>query len=443
MVGIEWTGEFALWMALLADPLHARLQHRLSALCLGILFAQGRRTVASWLRAGGLGQEFKAYYYFLGSLGGRIGMPATRVLQIVWKRLQPQGRILLALDDTPTKRFGPLVEGAGIHHNPTPGPSKAKWVYGHVWVTLAWVVRHPSWGTIGLPLVAKLYIRAKDIASLVPWYRWQFQTKLEQAAELVEWAASWLKYWTNCELWVVADGAYAKQPFLRRAIAAGVTVVSRLRWDAKLFDLPPPRSGQRGRPRKYGPNRLYLDKRAVHPHGWSTIKLELYGKMQTKTYKTFLATYRPAGGVIRVVLVCEDDGSWRAFFCTKPDATVAEILTAVADRAAIEQVFHDVKEVHGTGQQQVRNIFANIAVYHLNLWMHTLIELWAWDREHEELCDRSASPWDDPNRRPSHADRRRALRRYVLQEHFSRLTAFRLLPKKIRALCTQLLALAT
>jgi hypothetical protein len=132
-----------------------------------------------------------------------------------------------------------------------------------------------------------------------------------------------------------------------------------------------------------------------------------------KTFKTFLATYVPAGGVIRVVLVREEDG-WVAYFCTLVDATVAQILEAVADRAAVEQDFHDVKEVHGAGQQQLRNYWANIAAYHLTLWLHTLVELWAWRRGHRSLCDRSLSPWDDPSRRPSHADRCKALRRQCL-----------------------------
>jgi hypothetical protein len=445
MFGCEWTCELAFWMSELAGPLHGRLQHRLAPLCLGMLFAQGRRTVASWLRAAGVGKEFKRYYYFLGSLGRELNWVAVRLLRIACQRLQPQGRILLALDDTPTKRYGPWVEGAGIHHNPTPGPADMKFLYGHVWVTLAWIVRHPHWGVIGLPLLAKLYIRAKDVAKLVPWYRWKFQTKLEQAAELVEWAKTWLSCLSpQCELWVVADGAYAKRPFLKRAIAAGVTVVSRLRWDARLFDLPPaPKPNQRGRPRKYGRNRISLAKRAGQHRGWQSITLELYGRLQTKTYKTFLATYQPVGGVIRVVLVREDDGTWRAYFCTKADASVADILMAIADRAGIEQVFHDVKEVHGAGQQQLRHVYANIGAYNLILWMHTLIELWAWPRSHEELCDRSASPWDDPDRRPSHADRRKALRRQCLDEQFSRLSALKRLPRKIRQLCEQLLSLAT
>jgi hypothetical protein len=138
----------------------------------------------------------------------------------------------------------------------------------------------------------------------------------------------------------------------------------------------------------------------------------------SKRYKTFLATYPPAGGLIRVVLVQEDDGSWRAYFCTQAQATVQEILEAVADRAALEQVFHDVKEVHGVGQAQTRNYWTNVAVYHLKLWWHTLIELWAWKRTGRELVDRKQSPWDNEARRPSHADKRNALRRKCLEKEF-------------------------
>ena len=167
----------------------------------------------------------------------------------------------------------------------------------------------------------------------------------------------------------------------------------------------------------------------------------IYGKATTKTYKTFLATYAPVGGVIRVVLVKEDHGSY-AFFCTDPNASVQEIIEAFADRATIEQDYHDVKEVWGSGQQQVRNIWHNLAVYNLNLWMHTLVELWAWDKSHGELCDRSDSPWDDAGRRPSHANRRNALRRHILRNELLSITAIWSLPQKIIRLTKSLMALA-
>ena len=118
---------------------------------------------------------------------------------------------------------------------------------------------------------------------------------------------------------------------------------------------PPKRRG-RGRPRKYGKNSISLAKRAGQRRGWQVEVFVLYGEEKTRRYKTFLATYKPAGGLIRVVLVKEDNGEWRAYFCTDVQASVREILEAVADRSAIEQVFHDVKEVHGVGQAQTRQL---------------------------------------------------------------------------------------
>jgi len=414
------TTELTTWIDRLARMLDRRIAWRLLPILTGLLFASGRRTVSSWLRAGELSKDYQDYYCFLASLGHNVKSLALVVLQIALDVVGLQERVLCAIDDMPSKRYGPKVEGAGIHHNPTPGPAGAKFVYGHVWVTLAWVVRHPLWHTIGLPLLARLYVRQKDIdAHFLPLLRQvTFQTKLVMAAELITWAAQWLKILGRA-LWVVVDGAYAKRVFLRAAAAAQVVVVSRLRKDAALFDVPLlPKHRGRGRPRKYGKKSISLAKRAGQQRGWQVETFVLYGEEKTKRYKTFLATYKPAGGLIRVVLVKEDHDAWRAYFCTDVQASVREILEAVADRSALEQVFHDVKEVHGVGQAQTRNYWTNVAVYHLNLWLHTLIELWAWHRTAKELVDRRRSPWDDANRRPSHADRRNALRRQCLEEEF-------------------------
>jgi hypothetical protein len=435
------------WIDQLSGSLHGRLAWRLLALLTGMLFAQGRRTVACWLRAGGLGHDYKRFYCFLGSVGRTVEWVALRLLHLAASQLPLDDTLLFALDDAPTKRAGPMVEGAGIHHNPTPGPAEQKFLYGHVWVTLSWIVQHPSWGVIGLPLRALLYIRRKDLDKIAPCNRkhFPFRTKLELAAELVVWVATWLHF-LGKTIWIVADGAYAKRLFVKAVMQAGMVLVSRLRKDAALCSLPkPPRPGQRGKPGrkpKYGKQAISLAKRAAHRSGWQQAEFVLYGKKVTKTYKTFLATYAVVGGVIRVVLVREDNG-WVAFFCTDPEATVEQILKAVADRAAIEQDFHDIKEVHGAGQQQVRHIFANVAVFNLNLWLHTLIELWAWDQPARKLRDRSASPWDDAERRPSHADRRNALRRACIRETFSATNVPAALSRKSRALLQSLVQLIT
>lgn len=439
-----WTlpAEVALWIKHLASILHGSNAWRLGPLLVGMLFARGRRTVTSWLRGGQLSDDYQGYYYFLGSLGRKVKWLAALLLRLAVQMIHPGERLVFAIDDTPTERYGPCVEGAGIHHNPTPGPAQQKYVYGHVWVTLAWVVRHALWGTIGLPLLAFLYVRQVDLKSIAPWYQVKFQTKLEQAAELVEWLADWLQN-LGKTLWVVVDGAYLKKPFLQQAKKSGVIVVGRLRKDAALWSVPvPPKQRRRGRPRQYGTERISLAKRAGHRHGWTWGTFPLYGTQTLVCYKTFLATYKPAGGLIRVVLVREPDGAWRAYCCTDAQAGVAEILEAVADRSAIEQDFHDLKEVHGAGQQQLRNYWANIAAYHLTMWLHTLIELWAWRKPTPVLVDRSASPWDNATRRPSHADRRNALCRACLENEFQHEAAAAGLSEKVRRLWTRLLRMA-
>jgi hypothetical protein len=419
--------------------LQRRSAARLPRLLCGILFAHGRRTVTAWFRAAGIADDFRPAYATVCAVGGKATSIAVSALYAVQPVLG-SGRLTVALDDTPTARYGPCVEGAGIHHNPSPGPAGEKYVYGHVWVTLAALAPHPDCGTLALPLQAQLYIRQADLEKLPPERPRPFRTKLALAAEQLV----WLKKWAGprfAEHWVVADGAYAKRPFLRPARAQGFTVVSRLRKDASLWSLPvvlPPGERGPGRPPTYGKQRIRLAKRAGQQRGWESVECVQYGEKVVKTIKTFLATWRPAGGVIRVVLVQEED-DWLPYFSTNPEATPREILEGMADRGALEQTFKDVKEVWGAGQQQVRNVHSSEGCFNLNLWLYSLVEVWAWAQPEESLVDRSASPWDHEPRRPSHADKRKALQREVLAGELEEALAGRPSKAKIRALMQRLL----
>lgn len=430
------------WFSRLAWALDRRSGARLIQLFVGVVVARGRRTVTSWIRAAGLSDDYRPCYTTVAAAGKCADLIAALLVGTVLKPLLAGvDRLSFALDDTPTKRYGPRVQGAGIHHNPTPGPAGSSFVYGHVWVTLAWLGHHPVWGVIAWPFLARLYVRQKNLNSIDRIHRPKFRTKLELAVELFRWAVNWLGM-LGKPLWAVVDGAYAKAAFLQPMKALGVTVVSRLRKDAALWTEPGPRKpGQRGRPRIYGRQRIDLAKRAGQRRGWSRDEFVLYGETVIKRYKTFVATWRPAGGAIRVVLVQQTDG-WRAFFCTDPTAGVDDILTHVADRFAIETTFRDCKEVVGAGQQQVRHLWASVGAFHLCLWTFTMTEAWAWGRTDDRLTDRSASPWDDPARRPSHADKRRAWRRELLGAAFRALLCPGAQPAEIRAAAERLLNLA-
>ncbi len=431
------------WFSALAAALDRRSAPRLAWLLVGAVLARGRRTVTSWIRAAGLSGEYRRCYTAVAAAGRKADLAAAHLAREAVKPLVAGGRRLtFAIDDTPTPRYGRKVQGAGVHHNPSPGPAGGPFVYGHVWVVLGLLAAHPAWGVVALPLLARLSVRRKDLPGIAARYRPAFRTKLAMAVELVQWAVRWLGH-LGQPVWVVADGAYAKAAFLKPVTRLGVTVVSRLRKDAALWTVPgPPRPGRRGRRRIYGERRVDLAKRGGQRRGWATGTFDLYGEPTRKRYKTFVATWRPAGGAIRVVLVDEPTG-WVAFFCTDAAATAADVLESAANRFSLETTFRDLKEVVGAGSQQVRRLRASVGAFHVCLWAFTATEAWAWGRAEADLVGhRVSSPWDGESRRPSHADKRRAWRRYLLAREIHAVLRAGLTEPEIQTAAERLLDLA-
>lgn len=195
------------WSSRLALALDRRSTPRLALLFPGAVLARGRRAVTTWIRAAKLSDRFQSCYIAVAAAGKKSDRIAWRLfIEVVRPLLKGATRLTLALDDTPTKRYGPHVQGAGIHHDPTPGPAGSPHVYGHVFVVLAPLVAHPAWGAVALPPLARLYVRKKDLPGIDPRHRPEFRTKLELAVELLRWAKPWLEM-LELPIWVVADGA--------------------------------------------------------------------------------------------------------------------------------------------------------------------------------------------------------------------------------------------
>jgi len=443
---IPLVGELAKAVLGMSRLLDARIAFRLPIVVAGMVLAMGRRTASRWFQCAGVKDDWDRFYDLLAAVGREtLSLMLPLIIRLV-RRFDPGpgGRWKLALDDSPTQRYGRHVEGANVHHNPTPGPANQTWLYGHNWVCLAFLLTHSLWGVLALPVLSRLYVRREDVAQLRARYgKWKFQTKHALALELVREVISLVRALGSQAGWIIImDGAYAARKLLRALLAEGVQVISRLRRDAQLFDLPSPSQGRRGRPRIYG-NRISLVKRAGQSRGWQTLTFLCRGVEITRRYKTFLATTRLTGGVVRVVLLQHAPGNWAAYFSTDPTLDAKTILEIGAERWAIEETFHDVKEVWGAGQQQVRNVWSNIGCWNLNTWLYSLVELTCWDRPVAELVDRSDRSWDNPNRRPSHADRRRRIRREMLEQQFLTHLPPDLKKTKFIDRLHQLLALAT
>ena len=143
-----------------------------------------------------------------------------------------------------------------------------------------------------------------------------------------------------------------------------------------------------------------------------------------------------------MVMVDEPTG-WVAFFCTDVNASVADILGCVASRFSLEIPFRDVKDIVGAAEQQVRRVRSSVGAFPICVWTFTMTEAWAWTRAGTDLVGhRSASPWDDRTRRPSHADKRRAWRRELLGAEIPAVLRPGLTEQEIQTAAERLLDLA-
>ncbi len=134
-----------------------------------------------------------------------------------------------------------------------------------------------------------LYVRQCDVPTLNTKYGWEFQTKHQLALRMIKQVVSWLRVLgSQAKLLVAFDGAYAAHELVTSLVELSITVISRMRSNAKLFGIPPVRQpGTRGRPRKYGLNRVDLSKRSKHKQGWQSTSYVCRRVAVLRHYKTF------------------------------------------------------------------------------------------------------------------------------------------------------------
>jgi hypothetical protein len=130
----------------------------------GSIYILGCGGSGRWFRCAGVKHDWDRFYELVASVGKNAASVMQPLLRFILTKFDPGegGYWTIAIDDSPTKRFGPRVEAANIHHNPTTGPGDGQWLYGHNWVYLAMLLDRPMFGTLAIPLLSSLYVRQVD-----------------------------------------------------------------------------------------------------------------------------------------------------------------------------------------------------------------------------------------------------------------------------------------
>ncbi len=218
----------------------------------GAILAPGRRTVAAALRAMGLehDQRFERYHRVL-SRAEWSGLAVGRtLLGLLVATFVPSGPLVIGVDETVERRRGAKIAAKGIYRDAVRS-SHAHFVKasGLRWVCLMLLVPIP-W--------ARRVWALPFLTALAPSERYDRERGRRHKA-LTDWAEQLLRvvrrWWPDRPIVAVADATYAALGFLAacRAWPTPVTVVTRLRLDAALYEpAPPRRPHQNGRPRRKG-----------------------------------------------------------------------------------------------------------------------------------------------------------------------------------------------
>ena len=121
----ECPEQWSEWSDWLAAGMYARNRWRLPVLLTGMLLASGRRTVTTWLRTAGVSDDYQDYYYFLTSVGCNSKKIASQLVTLVLRTLPLPERVLLVIDDSPTKALWTESRRSRCASQPDPGPRRS------------------------------------------------------------------------------------------------------------------------------------------------------------------------------------------------------------------------------------------------------------------------------------------------------------------------------
>lgn len=373
-------------------------------LTMGWILCTARRTITGILPfADPLGiRAHDAYHRFLPD--GRWKMSG------LWKTLAMilvhcfcrNGTITLALDDTLFHRSGRKVEGAGYWRDAVRS-TKAKIVYawGLNLVVLTLQIQ-PPWGgePLGLPINMRLHRKKK--ASLI-----------ELAEQMLDEVRQRLP---QRRFRVVGDGFYAT---LAGKELAGIAIISRMKRNAELYDLPPASpQKRRGRPRKKGRRLPCPEKMAGRARTWQKVKVRERGKIKPRlVHAREVLWYRVCRRPVLLVISRDPEGKEKDdfFFTTDITMTPAEVIGMYADRWSIEDTFKYTKQYLGGQELQTFKRLGPERAAGVSLWLYSTIWLWYLKQKSNQRYF-LVPPWNPGKALPSFLDALKALRRELWSE---------------------------
>lgn len=327
----------------------------LQPLIAGAILCRGPRRITSILRIMGLANEvnFSKYHRVLSHARWN-GLALSKILLGLLIQILPDSwPVLIAVDETLERRKGKRIKAKGIYRDAVrSSQSKTITCFGLKWECMMLIAPLPwckrPWALPFLTVLSPSK-KANEKAGR------RHKTSIDWTRQMVMLVSRWLK-----RPWILlGDGAYACMDLAWLCVKQYVTLVSRLRLDAQLFDFPEPvPEGRRGRKPVKG-KRIYLKDLLNDPTQiWQTLTVNWYGgEQKIIECLTLICLWYQAGKPplpICVVLIKTPDGKndAEAFFSTDINNLPAKIINWFVLRWNIEVTFEETRAHLGVETQR-------------------------------------------------------------------------------------------
>ncbi len=346
---------------------------------------------------------------------------------IVERLLAPGQPLVVPIDDTLLKRRGRKVFGCFWHHDATANSRKGSVAWGNNFVTAGINVKLPFLErTVCMLVLFGLWRPRRPEYAKANKPDPERPSKPRLASDMLRLLA---KRFPGRMIHGVGDAAYASGAFAD--LPENATITSRLRVDAALSELAPPRppEGQRkqGRPPKKGARLPKLDQIAKNPSTqWAAATVTRYGKTEQVMLHAFRCLWYDAFGQqpVQVVMIQDTDkpcGYELALISTDLNATPAQLVERYAERWPTEVAYEEAKEQFGVGDARNRAEQAVTRTVPFQFLAMTITILWYALHGHhpDDIHEhRRRSPWYLTKTTPSFADMHAKLRRTIIAAQF-------------------------
>ena len=308
---------------------------------MGLCCRSDRAGVTSYVRVLDFGSE--AYHRFLHLFHSK-GLDLDRLtacwVQLCLMLFQPMlagSRIVCLADGIKAPKEGKQMPAVKMLHQQSASNSKPEFIMGHSFQAISLLVQGASGHVAAVPLTSRIH------QGLVFSNR-DSRTLLDKLVALLFSITNVLER----KVLLVADAYYASGKFITQLLANGHQLVTRAKSNAVAYlPVPAPTLRRRGRPRIYG-EKVRLKDLAQEDAAFTSAPSPVYGeKNVTLSYRCLDLIWRPAGRIVRFVIVRHPHRG--TIFLLSTDLTLdpLEILLLYGYRFRIELGFRQAVHVLG------------------------------------------------------------------------------------------------